>query len=164
MNSRQWLRGIRLFWGFLLAPAVVPLPLHGSLNLVTAHSHLDFSGIMADTLRTFVLPFGVGMVYLCVPCFGVPYVALVLKAGRLSFRAIMLPTLMPSWVFSVVVYFSLQKGYPFAGTVAALCVPGVLLAGLCFYLIGVWRSHDDDTQISPLLEAYLGQQKPTRLA
>ena len=164
MNSRKWLRGIRLFWGFLLAPAVVPLTLHGSLNLVTAHFHLDLSGIMADTLRTFELTFGVGMVYLCVLCFGVPYVALVLKAGRLGFRAVMLPTLMLSWVFSVVVYFSLQKDYPFAGTVAALCVPGVLLAGLCFYLIGVWRSDGDDTQISPLLEAYSGQQKPTLLA
>jgi hypothetical protein len=149
-----------LFWGFLLAPAVVPLTLHGSLNLVTAYFHLDLSGIMADALRMFVLTFGVGMVYLCVLCFGVPYVILVQKAGRLSFRAVMLPTGMLSWVFSVLVYFSLQKDYPFAGTVAVLCAPGVLLAGLCFYAIGVWRSHDDDTEISPLLETYSGRQKP----
>ncbi|MCX5646834.1 MAG: hypothetical protein NTZ17_19475 [Phycisphaerae bacterium] len=154
-------RGIRLFWGFLLTPVLVPLTLYGSLHLVTAYFHPSLSGIHEEALRMFVLTVGVGMVYLCVLCFGLPYVLLVLRAGRLSFRTVMLPTLMLSWIFSMVVYFSLQKDYPFAGTVAALCVPGVIFAGLCFYFIGVWRSHGDDTQASPLLEAYPGQQKPT---
>ena len=161
MSFRQWIRGIRLFWGFLLTPAVVPLTLYGSLQLVTAYSHPNFSGINEEALRAFVLTFGVGMVYLCVLCFGLPYVLLVLRAGRLNFRTVMLPTLMLSWIFSMVVYFSLQKDYPFAGTVAALCVPGVILAGLCFYTLGVWKSRDDDTQVNPLLEAYPSPQKPT---
>ena len=163
MSFRQWIQGIRLFGGFLLAPAVVPLTLYGSLQLVTAYFHPSLSGINAEVLRTFVLTVGVGMVYLCVLCFGLPYVLLVQRAGRLGFRTVMLPTLMLSWVFSMVVYFSLQKDYPFAGTVAALCVPGGILAGLCFYVLGVWRSHDNDRQDSPLLEAYPSQQKPTLL-
>ena len=120
----------------------MPLTLYGSLQLVTAYFHPNFSGINEEALRAFVLTFGVGMVYLCVLCFGLPYVLLVLRAGRLNFRTVMLPTLMLSWIFSMVVYFSLQKDYPFAGTVAALCVPGVILAGLCFYVLGVWRSDE----------------------
>jgi hypothetical protein len=158
MGFRQWIRGIRLFGAFLLAPAVVPLTLYGSLQLVTAHA---LSGINEEALRMFVLTVGVGMVYLCVLCFGLPYALLVLRAGRLNFRAVILPTLMLSWIFAMVVYFSLQKEYPFAGTVAALCVPGVILAGLCFYVVGVWRSDEDETEVSPLLEAYPSQQKPT---
>jgi hypothetical protein len=161
MGFRQWIRGIRLFGGFLLAPAVVPLTLYGSLQLVTAHFHPGVSGINEQALRMFVLTVGVGMVYLCILCFGLPYVLLVLRAGRLNFRTVILPTLVLSWIFAMVVYFSLQKDYPFAGTVAALCVPGVILAGLCFYILGVWRSDGDDTEISPLLEAYPNQQKPT---
>ena len=161
MDARQWLRGIRLFGGFLLAPAVVPLTLQASLNLVTACLHLNPNDLPAATLRVFVLTFGVGMVYLGVLCLGVPYVVLLQRAGRLSFRTVMLPTLMLSWVYAVAVYFSLQKDYPHAGAVAALCVPGVLLAGLCFYLIGVWRSQEDDGGVSLLLETYSGRQKPT---
>ena len=161
MSFRQWIRGIRLFGGFLLTPAVVPLTLYGALQLVSAHFHPSLSDINEEVLRTFVLTVGVGMVYLCVLCFGLPYVLLVLRAGRLNFRTVMLPTLMLSWIFSMVVYFSLQKDYPFAGTVAALCVPGVIVAGLCFYVLGVWRSDEDETEVSPLLEAYPNQQKPT---
>lgn len=161
MDAQQWLRGIRLLGGFLLAPAVVPLTLYGSLNLVRAYSPLNLNDLPAATLGNFVLTLGVGMAYLCVFCLGVPYVVLMQKAGRLTFRAIMLPTLMLSWVYSVVVYFSLQKDYPHAGTVAVLCVPGVLLAGLCFYFIAVWRSQEDDGGISLLLETYSGRQKPT---
>jgi hypothetical protein len=161
MSFRQWIRGIRLFGGFLLAPAVVPLTLYGSLQLVTAHAHPGLGGVNEEALRMFVLTVGVGMVYLCVLCFGLPYALLVLRAGRLNFRAVILPTLMLSWIFAMVVYFSLQKEYPFAGTVAALCVPGVILAGLCFYVLGVWRSDDDETPVNPLLEAYPSQQKPT---
>jgi hypothetical protein len=161
MNRRHLIQGLRLFWRFLLAPAIVPLTLYGSLHLVTACFRPSLGGINEEALRMFVLTVGVGMVYLCVLCFGLPYVLLILRAGRLSFRTVLLPTLMLSWIFAMVVYFSLQKDYPFAGTVAALCVPGVILAGLCFYVLAVWRSHEDDTPISPLLEAYPGQQKPT---
>jgi hypothetical protein len=135
--------------------------LYGSLNLVTACSRLNLSDLAAAALRVFVLTFGVGMVYLCVLCLGVPYVVLMQKAGRLNFRTVMLPTLVLSWVYSVVVYFSLQNDYPYAGTVAALCLPGVLLAGLCFYLLALWRSQEDDAEISLLLETYSAREKPT---
>jgi hypothetical protein len=160
MNWPTWLRGSRLFLGFLLAPAVVPLTLHVSLSVVAAYLGLNLSELDADSLRSFVLTFGVGMVYLCVLCLGVPYVLLLSKAGRLNFRTITVTTLMVSWVYSVLVYVSLQKDFSFAGTVAALCMPGVILSGLCFYFIGVWKSQEIDTGISPLLEAYLGHQKP----
>jgi len=160
MNSRPWLRNVRLFCGFLLAPALVPLTLHAALKLVVANLGLDLGEVSASTLRVFVLTFGVGMVYLGALCFGVPYVLFLQRAGRLKFRTILLPTLMLSWVYSVVVYASLVADYPFARTVAVLCGPGVILAGLSFYFIAVWKSPEDETPISLLLEAYSGRQKP----
>ena len=161
MSSRAWLRGFRLFGAFLLAPAVMPATLYTSLRVIATRFGPSLSDIAADALRTFVLTFGVGMVYLSVLCLGVPYVLLLRRAERLSFRTVMLPALVLSWVYSVIVYASLQGDYPFAGTIAALCVPGVLLAGLFFYILGVWRSHGDDVQISPLLDAYAGRQEAT---
>jgi hypothetical protein len=161
MNSRTWLPGLRLFCGFLLAPAVVPLTLYGSLRLASARSRLGLGVVATDVLNVLVLTFGVGMVYLCVLCFGVPYIILLRRAGRLTFRAVLLPTLLLSWVYSVVVYASLQGDYPFAGMVAALCVPGVVLAGLGFYTIGLWKSRADTAPLSPLLETYAAPQKPT---
>lgn len=161
MNSHRWLPGLRLFLGFLLAPAVVPLTLQVSLRIAVACFRPAVSDIAADALDVFVLTFGVGMVYLCVLCFGVPYVLLVRQAGRLTFRAVLLPTLLLAWVYSVVLYASLQRDYPFAGAVAVLNVPGVILAGLCFFVLGVWRSHTAGVEISPLLETYSARQKPT---
>jgi len=161
MSSRRWLSGFRLFGGFLLAPALVPLTLRASLDAVIAYFGVTLSDIAVEALSMFVWTFGVGMVYVCVLCFGVPYIVLIRRAGRLNFRTVMAPILLLSWVFSVVVYASLQGDYSFAASVAALCVPGVVLSGLCFYLLGVWRSPQDDTQISPLLETYSGRQKPT---
>ncbi len=160
MSTEKWSRGFRLFLGLVLAPAVVPLVLYISLRLALARLGPDQAYFTAAGLHLFVLAIGVGPAYLCALCFGMPYVVLLRRSGRLGFRTLMLPTLMLSWIYSVVVYTSLQHDYPFAGTVAAFCVPGVLLAGLFFYLIAVWRAPEDEA-ISLLLDAYPGDQKPT---
>ena len=146
--------------GLVLAPAVVPLVLYVSLRVAVARLGPDQSDLTVAALHLFVLAVGVGLVYLCVLCFGVPYVLLLRRAGRLSLRTIMLTTLILSWVYSVVVYASLQQDYPFAGTIAVFCVPAVLLAGLLFYLIALWRTPVDE-EISHLLDAYPSGQKPT---
>ncbi|MBM4028221.1 MAG: hypothetical protein FJ280_22935 [Planctomycetes bacterium] len=161
MNGRRWLRGFRLFWGLVLAPAVVPVTLFLSLQTAVTRFGLDRSDVVTAALHTFVLTFGAGLVYLSVLCFGLPYIVLLSRAGRLNFRTIMLPTGMLSWVYCVVIYASLHGDYPFAGTVAAICVPGVLLSGLLFYVIALWRSGDADAEISLLLEAYPTQRTPT---
>ena len=161
MSLHGWLRGIRLFLGFLLAPAVVPLTLHAALSIIITRLGLNLTDLRAESLRLFELTFGVGMVYLCVLCFGLPYVLFMLRAGRLDFRAILLPTLVAAWVYAVVVYASLHRDFSFAGTVATACVPGVLLAGLCFYLLAVWHAPDADAGPSLLLEAYPARPTPT---
>ena len=160
MNTGKWLQGFRLFVGLALAPAVVPLVLYVSLRIALARLGPNQTDLTMPALHLFVLVVGVGLVYLGVACFGVPYVLLLRRAGRLTFRTVMLPILMLSWIYAVVVYTSLHQDYAFAGTVAALCVPGVLLAGLLFHLIAVWRTPEDE-EISLLLDAYPGGQKPT---
>ncbi|MCU0917500.1 MAG: hypothetical protein MUC88_23480 [Planctomycetes bacterium] len=161
MGSRNWFRGLRLFLGFLVAPAVVPLTLHVALSVTIAGLGLDLTAQTTRSLRVFELTFGVGMVYLCMFCFGLPYIVLLAKADRLNVRTIMIPALILSWVYSVLVYAVLQQDFSFAGTVAAACVPGVLLAGLCFYFLAVWRSHGGTVPMSPLLEAYSTPPRPT---
>lgn len=158
MSFRAWLRGLRLCGAFLLAPAIVPTTLYVSLRVITARLGLSHSDVAAAALRTFVLIFGIGLVYLSVLCLGVPYILLLRRAERLNFRTVMLPALVLSWGYSVLVYTSLQADYAFAAIVAVLCVPGVLLAGLFFYFLGVWRSPGDEVRVSPLLETYTAEQ------
>jgi len=161
MSFQRWLPGLRLCGAFLLAPALVPLALQLSLSIIVVHFHLGASNFTGTPLGLFVQTYGVGLVYLGALCFGVPYVVLVRNAGRLTFSTVLLPTLLLSWVYPVVIYFALQRDFPYAGTVAAACVPGVLLAGLCFYAIGVWKSRPSEVQVSLLLETYAAPQKPT---
>ena len=160
MSTEKWSWGFRLLLGLVLAPAVVPLALYVSLRIALARLGPDQAYFTVAGLHLFVVAIGVGPAYLCVLCFGVPYILLLRRAGRLRFRTIMLPALMLSWIYAVVVYTSLQQDYAFAGTVAGLCVPGVLLAGLLFHVIAVWRTPADE-EISLLLDAYPSDQKPT---
>jgi hypothetical protein len=161
MNAHKWLRLFRWLGGFLLAPAIVPLTLYAAVQIGVARLDHDLSTITANALAQFVLIFGVGLVYLSMLCFGIPYVVLFQRAGRLSFRTIMVPVLLLSWVYSVVIYGGLHGVYPFAGTVALVCVPAVILTGLCFYFIVLWRAPIDETEISLLLETYPRYQPPT---
>ncbi len=160
MNAEKWFRECRLVMALALAPAVVPLVLYVSLGLALARLGPSGTDLTGAALWTFILAAGVGPVYLCVLCFGVPYVLLLRRAGRLSLRTIMLPTVILSWVYWAVVYASLSPDYTFAGTVAGLCVPGVLLAGLLFHVLALWRTPAEE-ESSLLLHAYPGGQKPT---
>jgi hypothetical protein len=160
MITEKWSRNFRLALGLVLAPMVVPLVLYVSLRLALARLGPDQTYFTPAGLHLFVLVVGAGPVYLGVLCLGIPYLLLLRRAGRLSFRTIMLPALMLSWVYSVVVYTSLQRDYPFAGTVAGLCVSGVLLAGLLFHFLVLWRAPEEE-EISLLLDAYPNDHKPT---
>jgi hypothetical protein len=160
MNPGKRLRGFRWFGGFLLAPAVVPLILYVALRLAVVGLSPQVSDARENMVRLYVLVFGVGLVYLGALCLGIPYVFLLRRLGRLSLRTIMVPTLIVSWIYAVAVYTSLQQEYSHAGTVAALCVPAVLLAGVLFHAIALWRAPDHE-EISLLLDAYPRSPKPT---
>lgn len=145
MHSQKWLKGIRLFLGFLIAPTVVPLCLCLSLDIVTwcltSSPGVQVNDVGMAMFALFVLNVGLGLAYLGALCFGLPYVLFMLDRDRLNFRAVMAPTLVLSLVYCGVVYASLRDYYSFAEAVAALSVPAVILSGLSFYLIGVWRSY-----------------------
>lgn len=160
MNPGKRLRGFRWLGGFLLAPAVVPLILYVALRLAVVGLGSQANDAREDIVRLYVLVFGVGLVYLGVLCLGIPYVFLLRRLGRLHLRTITVATLIASWIYAVVVYTSLQPDYPYAGTIAALCVPAVLLAGVLFHVIALWRAPDHE-EISLLLDAYPRGPKPT---
>jgi hypothetical protein len=89
-------------------------------------------------LGVFALNVGVGLAYLGALCFSLPYVLVMSHKSRLSFRTIIAPTAVLSLVYGGIVYASLVSHYSFAGTIAVLSVPAVILSGFSFYLISVW--------------------------
>lgn len=143
MHSQKWRKRIRLFLGFLLAPTVVPLCLCLSLDIVTqrltSSPGVQVNDVGMVVLGLFVLNIGFGLAYFGALCFGLPYVLVMLDRGRLNFRAVMTPTLVLSLVYCGVVYLSLKNHYSFAEVIAAISVPAVILSGLSFYFISVWR-------------------------
>ena len=145
MHSKKWLKGIRLFLGFLLAPALVPFCMCLSLDLatwqLTSSPGVQVNDVGMVMLGMFVLNVGMGLPYFGALCFGLPYVLFMLHRDRLNFRAVMVPTLVLSLVYCGIVYVSLINNYSFAGMVAALSVPVVILSGLSFYFISVWKSY-----------------------
>ena len=145
MYSQKWLKGIRLFLGFILAPAIVPLCLCLSLDLITWQLTLN-PGVQANDvgmvmLGIFVLNVGIGFAYFGAFCFGLPYILFMLERGQLNFRAVMTLTAVLSFVYGGIVYASLVNNYSFAGIVAILSVPAVILSGLSFYFISVWSPY-----------------------
>ena len=145
MRSQKWLKVIRLFLGFLLAPAVVPVCLCLSLDFVTwqltSSPGVQVNNVGMVMLGMFALNVGMGLAYFGALCFGLPYVLFMLHRSRLNFRAVMAPTAALSLLYCGVVYASLINHYSFADVVAALSVPAVILSGLSFYFISVWRSY-----------------------
>jgi len=146
MNTRRWVRGVRLFLGFLLAPAIVPVSIWLAAGKVLADfesrpgAHVNAPAMVV----LFVILFGVGfvMVYFGTLCLGLPYVIRLIQKGQLSFRNIMVVVLPLSLVYAGIVYVALSPMIPrdpLAWFVAMCSIPAVIMSGLCFYLISVWR-------------------------
>jgi len=145
MHSQKWLKGTRLFLGFLLAPAIVPLCVCLSLDLVTwqltSSPGVQVNDVGMVLLGMFALNVGIGFAYFGALCFGLPYVLFMLDKNRLNFLTVMAPTVVLSLIYCGIVYASLKNHYSFAGVVAALSLPAVILSGLGFYFISVWKPY-----------------------
>jgi hypothetical protein len=75
-----------------------------------------------------------------------------LGRGQVGFLAVMIPTLGLSLVYASIVYSSLcelHPPHPLAENVAVPQIPAVLLSGLCFYIIGIWKSGPGQSQFPP---------------
>jgi hypothetical protein len=148
MHSRRWLMGLRLFLGFLVAPAIVGMWLSISMDAVLAHLGWHPSDIANIMLALCWFEVGVLEVYFVALFVGLPAVLAMLNKGCLRFRWIMLPAVVLAPVYAANVYASLCWGRPtnpFVGIVAALQVPGVIVSGLCFYFISAWKLQKRDT-------------------
>ena len=143
MYVRNWLGGIRLFLGFLLAPAIVSVCLVTSLDMVLARLGAHPDGPTNVMIGAFVGVVGLVVPYLGALCLGLPYVIILLGRRWLNFRAVMIATLIFALVYPAIVYLSLcdtlHPSHPLAEAVAAPQIAAVLLSGLCFYFIGVWE-------------------------
>jgi len=160
MISRRAIRGVRLFLAFLLAPVLVPVSLNTALDIViayfTAYRGLALTDWGNFHLGILLLDAG-GMAYIGALLVMLPCVLVALDAGRLKFRTIIAPTAVLSPVFALIIYGALKGRFPFpfAEVTAMLSIFGVIISGLCFYFIGVWKSQERNAEASLLLEDYL---------
>ena len=140
MNAEKKVRCIRLFLGFLLAPAIVPIWMGFSLDGIIAYIGIEPSDLAYLILGMSILVGDTGLAYLGGLIFGLPYVIYMLRQGQMNFRTLMAATLVMSLMYSVIEYISLNPQYQLiAKPMAILSVPAVILSGLCFYFISFWR-------------------------
>ena len=132
----------RLFAALFLTPLVMAIWLGESFDATVAHYGGNPDGPARVMLGAFLIMIGFGVPFLCLLFLGLPYTLIMAKAGRLNFLAILLPTLPIAVLYSLLVYSSLNPDR-FAAPARMMglaAVPGVLVASLCFYLVGVWRN------------------------
>lgn len=141
MLSRKQLKGLRILLGFLLAPAILSLSLFASLHIVLAWLGANPDGPAKIVLGLLAMGTGLGVPYAAAFGFWFPYFML-LGQKRLNFRTVMIPTLIFAFPYSAIVYLSfsmMRPPHPFAEAVAVPQIPAVILSGLCFYLLSVWK-------------------------
>ena len=143
MSWSKGLKVLRFFVGFLLAPVVVAVSLSTSLDGELSRLGARPDGPAKVMLGAFFGVVGLGVPYLGALLFGLPYTLVMLDQGRLSFRVVVVPTLIFSAVYPVIVYLSLcdmRFSHRSAWAVAAPQVFAVVVSGLSFYLLAVWKS------------------------
>jgi hypothetical protein len=140
MNLSSRVNVVRPILGFLLTPAVAPVATILIAFVVTKEYRGDclYGWVVGLTIL-----FGVAGSYISAAVFGVPYVLIMQRIGRLSFWTIMIGAL-GQWAGLFVSLFMagfLRTGQlDFAGILAVfgvLYLPGMLLGGVVFYRIAV---------------------------
>jgi hypothetical protein len=138
----KWIRGIRLSLAFLLAPAMTAAWLSISMDAVLKHLHWEPSDIANITLGMCWFTCGVVLPYLGALFIGLPYILIMSASALLNFWTWMALVTPLSLVHAAIMYWflcSFHPSHPLAEVVAGLLVPGTIVSGLCFYLLGVWK-------------------------
>jgi hypothetical protein len=130
----------RLVTACLVTPVILTVWLSVSLDAMVAYFGGHPDGPAAVMLGAFVIVLGLLAPFTCLILVGLPYALIMLMKGRLNLLAVALPTLFLAVVYALVLYRSLlyYRHPAFALSVALLSVPGVMLSGLCFYVVGAW--------------------------
>jgi hypothetical protein len=143
MSLRRWLTGIRFATGFLLWPVILTSSLCLTMDVVLARLGGHPDGPANIGLGCMILQIGTIIPFLAVLFFGLPYVLVMREKRRLGFWGVMIPTLLFSVAQPALVYISLcgmHPAHPLAEAVAMPQVPFVILCGLLFYFVAVWKS------------------------
>jgi hypothetical protein len=130
MSSAEEIGDTRLLLGLAIAPAVFPI----YLFLVY---HFDFYTAGGLDLELHVA-IAAGIAYIGAGLPGLPYVFFMRNVGRLNYWAIMGPTLVLTATV-LILEQALGLATPDGGIGVMSKAPGVLLGGICFYLLAVWR-------------------------
>jgi hypothetical protein len=131
----------RLLVASVLTPAFIFFWLGFSLDIVMARFGMNPDGPARVILGAFLIMMGFAAPFICLLSAGLVY-TFVMRIGRLNLSTIMLGALPAAFIYGLIVYASMQPNrYPaFAWTMAVTAAVGVQLAGLGFYVIGVWRN------------------------
>ena len=125
---------------------VVPLVLVGWqwLAIEIAGKQLDIKLVddQGQTIFGFVLfQIGLAVPTLGTLCIGIPYTLFQLSAGRMDFKHTISASAVLSLPYAMIVYGYMQpQGYQkLTYIVAGLSLLGFILAGMCFYVVGLWK-------------------------
>jgi hypothetical protein len=130
---------VRLWLGFLVAPAVVPvasvLAGLGAVRLrLTAGQ--DVGQFILGFLLFFAIRVELPLAYGCALLFGGPYVLRLYGKGTLDFWTLMTPVVVVACSLVVVLCIATPR----LRYHAALAAVGIEAAGLAFYFLAVWRN------------------------
>ncbi len=141
MNGKS-VNGTRLALAFVLAPIITVVWEGFSLDAVTAWFGGRADGPAGVMLGAFLIVVGFAVPFFFLLIIGLPYVLLMLRLRRLNFGTLLLPTVASSLIYGWVVYASLspQRHPAPARMMGITAVAGVIVSGLCFYLVGVWKN------------------------
>ena len=117
MVSREWLKYGRLLCGFLVAPAIAPVSLILLLILVVGGCRAECP-VLGPMFLQGIIHSGIPTSYACAILIAVPYVLWMRSRRELDFWAVMADMVV--------------------GVIVLAPLPGIVLAGLCFYFIAVW--------------------------
>jgi hypothetical protein len=138
LAQHKWIKPVRLVLAFLLTPVIMLIWLSLAFDVALAYCGMDPDGpaliglgflLVPAVLMTFL--FGLGLA-----------VFMAFTEGHLSFRATVLPAVPVALISGLLIYLPVRPwGDPaFAPAFGVMAMLGVIVATLCFYLIGVWRT------------------------
>lgn len=142
MSWQRYFTVIRFAIGFLLWPAILTLSTCYAMDVVLARLGAHPDGPAKIILASIDLGSGLLIPCLAVLFLGIPYVLVMRDQRRLGFWAVMIPTLLFAVAQPLSLYLSLcgmHPPHPLAEAVALPQVAVVVLCGLLFYFVAVWK-------------------------
>ncbi|MBN2130261.1 MAG: hypothetical protein JW741_12235 [Sedimentisphaerales bacterium] len=132
------MREARLVAAFLLAPGVLVVWQAVSIGVVLAHMDVNPDGPAAVVFCVLLIVAGFAAPLLGLLGMGLLYVLCLRRKDRLAIGAVMAPILVLGAVCGLLAYatLSIYRIPLFSSALGLLSACGVIVSGLCFYLLG----------------------------